>query len=108
VLVVVTLGPDGALAFAPDQALYARAPRIRAVNATGCGDVFLAGLVAGRLRGCGLAEQLRLATAAAAANAARLEPGIGAPAAVAEGAAGVVVAALTQDVEAAVWNRPLQ
>lgn len=74
-LVVVTQGEDGAVAFAPDGAWRVPAARVAAVNPTGSGDVFLAGLLAGRAHGLPLSEALALAAAAAALNAARLGPG---------------------------------
>ncbi len=75
-LVVVTQGSEGALAFTRDGVWRAEAARVRACNATGSGDAFLAALVAGRLEGRHVPEALALATAAGALNAERLEPGV--------------------------------
>ncbi len=50
-LVVVTLGEGGALLADEAGCLRVRVPRVEVVNATGSGDVFLAGMVVGLERG---------------------------------------------------------
>lgn len=73
--VVVSLGPDGALAAlrsgagAPLRWLRAQPPRVRALNPIGSGDCLVAGLAAGQLRGLPPAEALRLGVACGTANA---------------------------------------
>lgn len=74
-LVVVSLGAKGAVAVTRDAAFHVIPPQIEAVSATGSGDSFLAGLAVGMLRGQTLSDTLRLATAAAAANALNIETG---------------------------------
>ncbi len=67
--VVVSLGPQGAVAAEGATRLYARPPAIDAVSAVGSGDCALAGLARGVARGLPLAEALADAVAAGAANA---------------------------------------
>jgi len=68
--VLLTMGAAGAVATDGRNTINARPPRIRAVNDVGCGDAFLAGFVAYRLKGKDFKESVRAATAAGAANAA--------------------------------------
>ncbi|MFD8625735.1 1-phosphofructokinase family hexose kinase [Streptomyces hygroscopicus] len=75
--VVVTLGAQGLLAVTADRALTVLPPAVRTVNATGSGDTFLAAFALACARGASLEEALRQGTAAAAANAAVLEPDLG-------------------------------
>lgn len=75
VRIVVTLGADGALAAVCGELYRIRPPRIDAVNPVGSGDAFTAGLALASARGMRLVDGLRLATAAAAANA--LSPSAG-------------------------------
>ncbi len=65
-LVVVKRGARGATAIAGDQVVEAFAPAVDALDATGAGDSFDAGFIAGRLRGLGLQESLALACACGA------------------------------------------
>jgi tagatose 6-phosphate kinase len=67
--VIVTAGKDPALAFDGRDFWQIIAPRIKAVNPTGSGDAFTAGLVWRLLRGDDLGEACRWAAAAGAANA---------------------------------------
>ena len=67
--VIVTAGKDPALAFDGRDFRRIIAPRIKAVNPTGSGDAFTAGLVWRLLRGDDLGEACRWAAAAGAANA---------------------------------------
>ncbi len=79
--VVLTRGAAGALAVdAGGHGFVVSPPAVRGPFPVGSGDAFLAGLAAGRLRGDRFDDALRLAAAAAAANAAvrgagRLDPG---------------------------------
>lgn len=75
-LVVITLGADGAMAFATEGAWRVAPLNVDVVNPTGAGDAFLAGLLAGLTRRWPLTRALALATAAAALNTSRLAPGI--------------------------------
>jgi sugar/nucleoside kinase (ribokinase family) len=61
--VAVTLGPDGAVARTGAGTVRAPAVAVEVVDTTGAGDTFTAGLIAGRLRGLGPEEALRLACA---------------------------------------------
>lgn len=73
-LVVVTLGPRGALAFARDAAWSIPAPPVpggRVVDTTGCGDSFAGALLAARARGLGLPAALERAGLRAARVAAQ-------------------------------------
>lgn len=74
--VVVTDGARGATLFTQDTALRAQVLPGPVVSPIGCGDAFLAGLIAARLGGAPAADQLRLATAAAAGNLAHFGCGI--------------------------------
>ncbi len=67
--VIVTAGKDPALAFDGRNYWRILAPQIKAVNPTGSGDAFTAGLVWRLLRGDDLGEACRWAAAAGAANA---------------------------------------
>ncbi len=73
--VVVSFGAEGALLAHQTGTWFAHVPRLRAVNAMGCGDVMSAGLVDGWLRGDGLDAVLRWATALASASVLTLESG---------------------------------
>lgn len=67
--VCVTLGDRGAIAFIDGQGYRVIPPTIRAVNTVGCGDSFVAGMAFAEERGDAPDEKLRIASAAAAANA---------------------------------------
>jgi ribokinase len=73
---VVTLGADGALGAEGEGVVEARAPEVDAVDATGAGDLFVAGYVWSDLQGDDLQRRLALATLYAALS-------VGAPTAVA-------------------------
>ncbi len=61
-LVVVKLGPQGALAVSRDELVHVpSAPLPRVIDPVGAGDAWAAGFYAGRLRGLALAEGLALA-----------------------------------------------
>jgi 1-phosphofructokinase family hexose kinase len=74
-LIVVSLGPEGALLANPSGVWFARAPRVNVVNAIGAGDVMTAGVVDGLRRGLAPDEMLRWATALATASVMTLESG---------------------------------
>lgn len=61
--VVVTMGRSGCMAVLDGCGLRALPPPVKLVDATGAGDLFNAGLIAGRLAGISPEEQLRMATA---------------------------------------------
>ncbi|NEW08399.1 1-phosphofructokinase [Paenibacillus sp. SYP-B3998] len=67
--VCVTLGSRGAIAFIDGEGYQIIPPKIQAVNTVGCGDSFVAGMAFAEERGADPAEKLRIASAAAAANA---------------------------------------
>jgi 1-phosphofructokinase family hexose kinase len=66
---VVTRGADGVVVAAPDGSLYEGVLFVRGRYPVGSGDAFLAGLVTGLDRGDDWSASLRLALAAATANA---------------------------------------
>lgn len=67
--VCVTLGDRGAVAFIDGQGYRVIPPTVQAVNTVGCGDSFVAGMAFAEERGDSPEEKLRIASAAAAANA---------------------------------------
>ncbi|MCI3922279.1 1-phosphofructokinase family hexose kinase [Paenibacillus sp. TRM 82003] len=74
-MAAVTLGAAGAFVFVPGTAYRVRVPRLDVVSAVGCGDAFVAGMAVGLLRRLPNAERIRLAAAAACANALHREAG---------------------------------
>ena len=68
--VVTTMGPHGAEAVSADERIATPAPEVTAVDTTGAGDVFAAGLVHGLLAGRAMPETLETAVAWGAAAAA--------------------------------------
>jgi 1-phosphofructokinase len=62
-LAAVSMGAAGALFVADDAVVLARPPAITVGSSVGAGDAMVAGIVAARLAGLGLAETARLATA---------------------------------------------
>lgn len=63
----VTLGGDGSVLVTRDgQVLRVPAFQVPVVDTTGCGDAYVAGMIAGLSRGMALEEAARLATAASA------------------------------------------
>ena len=68
-LVVVKRGAQGALGRTPGGQVDARAPAVDVVDATGAGDCFDAGFLAGRAAGMPLAGALALACACGALSA---------------------------------------
>jgi 1-phosphofructokinase family hexose kinase len=73
--VVVTSGKEASLAFDGRRFWKIAAPRVAAKNPIGSGDAFTAALVWRLVRGDGLGEACRWASAAGAANALTLMPG---------------------------------
>ncbi len=71
--VIVTLGPDGAMAAMPEGIFQVPAPKIEAVDTVGAGDTFCGYLAAGLEAGLGLEDAMRRATRAGAL--ACLKPG---------------------------------
>jgi tagatose 6-phosphate kinase len=67
--VAITLGADGALLLAPDGAVLRGRLDVNGRYPVGSGDTFFAGLLVGLVRGGGWPDALRVALAAAAANA---------------------------------------
>ncbi len=62
-LVAVSRGADGAVFVSADEVVVARPPAIAVRSTVGAGDAMVAGIVAARSRGLGLADTARLATA---------------------------------------------
>lgn len=100
-LVVVTLGAQGAVAFARDGSWRVLPTPIVPVNPTGAGDAFLGALLCGLSDGWPIARCLAYATAAAVVNTRQLAPGISDPEAVSRVAETVRTAPLREDWE---WN----
>ncbi len=69
--VVVSMGAEGAVGIDASGAYRAVAPRVEACSTVGSGDSMVAGLAIALAEGTGLAEGLRLGTAAGAATATR-------------------------------------
>jgi sugar/nucleoside kinase (ribokinase family) len=66
-LLVVTLGPDGALAVRGEERFSVAAePVDRVVDTTGAGDLFAAGFLAGQAQGRSIEDSLRVGAIAAA------------------------------------------
>lgn len=72
-VVVVSMGKDGSIAVSAEGTWKAEPPEVEVVSAVGSGDSLVAGIVLALSKGQGLAEGLRLGTAAGAATA--LTPG---------------------------------
>ena len=78
-LVGVTLGARGYVALEDGESIEGAAHRVRAVDTTGCGDVFHAGVAFGVLEGWGTRKCLDFAAWAAARVATRLGGRAGIP-----------------------------
>lgn len=90
-LVVVSLGPDGALFVTAHEAVRAAPPDVPVLSTVGAGDAMVAGIVAGHLRGLPLPEVARLSTAFSVDAISKLGAGLSAPAVIDALAAQVVV-----------------
>jgi sugar/nucleoside kinase (ribokinase family) len=67
--VIITMASRGSLVFGPEGMLrVAAVPPRRRLDATGCGDTYLAAFMSRRLRGESLAECANFATVAASLN----------------------------------------
>jgi 1-phosphofructokinase family hexose kinase len=74
--VFVTLGKDGVVALHGGECLLCAPPEVKnQINAVGCGDSFLAGVVYGFQKGFEFSEVCRMAVACGAANTQTREPG---------------------------------
>jgi sugar/nucleoside kinase (ribokinase family) len=74
-LLVVTLGPDGAMAIAGGERTTCRAEAVtEVVDTTGAGDLFAAGFLHGQVTGKSLADSLRLGAICAAECIGHLGP----------------------------------
>jgi tagatose 6-phosphate kinase len=67
-IVVISLGPDGAVAARGDDALHVQNPRVEAKSAVGSGDCTLAGLAYGFTHGFAFEDALKHGIAAGTAN----------------------------------------
>jgi 1-phosphofructokinase len=74
--VVVSLGREGAIFVAGDEAIWAVPPAVTVKSTVGAGDALVAGIVAGQIDGLCWAECARLATAFAACAVARVGSGL--------------------------------
>jgi len=73
--VVISLGDKGAAVFDGREAIFARAPRLRAKNNVGCGDALVGGLVYNFSRCLNWQGRMRFAVACGAANTLSIKPG---------------------------------
>ena len=73
-VVVVTMGPDGALLADDEGVVHALAPTITEINPTGSGDLLLAGLSVGIEEGQRPREAISLGVACGTAGATHLPP----------------------------------
>jgi 1-phosphofructokinase family hexose kinase len=71
-IVAVTLGEGGAMLSDEDGCLHVAVPRVQVINATGSGDVFLAGLVVGLERGQRARQAITLGAVCGTVAATRL------------------------------------
>lgn len=71
-MMVVTLGPHGAVALDGDRFIVSPGFHVNAVDTTGAGDVFRGGFIYGLLQGWATERVLRFANAAAAVSCTRL------------------------------------
>ncbi len=92
--VIVTRGAAGLSYRSAAGGWDVTSPAVAVVNATGSGDMRLAGFVTALARGEDRETALRTGAAAGAANAARLEPDLSGPAEVAELRAGALATAV--------------
>lgn len=67
--VIVSLGKEGSLVGHGREVLQVIPPRVKEVNDTGCGDVFVGGLTAKLYENCSLEEMIIFATALGASKA---------------------------------------
>jgi len=74
---LVTAGAEGGWYASDGQVTEYRSPSITVVNAVGSGDALAAGFLVGMNSGMTTDEAVRLGVACGAANALRLEPGVG-------------------------------
>lgn len=74
-IAAITLGGAGAIVASREGVYRVYAPKLDVVSAVGCGDAFVAGMAVGALRRRPLLERVRLAAAAASANALHREAG---------------------------------
>jgi 1-phosphofructokinase len=81
-LVVVSMGGQGACFVTREELVVARPPKVDVHSTVGAGDALVAGLVAAQLRGLGLTEAARLATAFSVDAVTRLGSGLSSPAAI--------------------------
>ena len=64
--IIVTLGEKGSISVSNEGYFYQPAYEIKAVDTTGCGDVFHGAFIFGLLQNWNLKEKIRFATATAA------------------------------------------
>lgn len=94
---LVSLGAQGGVLAALHRAVYAAAPKVEVVSTVGSGDACLAGAVFAMARGETMENQLRLAMACGASNAARPDTDVGGGADVRALAAQIPVRTLVED-----------
>ncbi len=83
-IVAVTMGSRGAVVFDGKEMVLAKPPRVKRRSPVGCGDAFIGGFIASRIRNESFVESVRMAVACGAANALSMNPGFIRPSAVRE------------------------
>jgi len=74
-IVTVSLGKRGSITACAEGVYFIAAPDVKVINTVGCGDAFTAGCAYAFDRGLPVAEALKIATAAASANAMDIRTG---------------------------------
>lgn len=75
-VMAISMAENGAFFVSANEAIHAQPPSIKIHTTVGAGDAMVAGFVAGQLRGIGLAESARMATAFSLDALSRGEAGI--------------------------------
>lgn len=75
-MVVVSMGQDGACFVTAEEVVLARPPSVEVKSTVGAGDAMVAGIVSAQLRGLGLADCARRATAFSLDALTRIESGL--------------------------------
>jgi fructose-1-phosphate kinase PfkB-like protein len=74
--VVISMGKEGAIFVEGDETVWAVPPAVEVKSTVGAGDAMVAGIIAGKIRGLGLAECARLATAFSVAAISHIGSGL--------------------------------
>ena len=74
--VVISMGKEGAIFAEGEETVWAVPPAVQVKSTVGAGDAMVAGIVAGKIRGLGLADCARLATAFSVAAISHIGSGL--------------------------------